>query len=186
MKLLNFSITDLMAIFISFLALINSFFLLLATRTSIKDQKKFSEENIKIQKEHYLKSLQPMCNIRCINKSNEIFINLHNCGHGFLTINKIVISNKNNNTKYFNLHSVFPKNINLSYYSVDIDNCDIAVGDHIKLIEINNIKDDTQHKEIENVLSQYIISIEYCSVYGVVYNKEKDLSKIFGIKYREK
>lgn len=108
---------------------------------------------------------------------------ISNYGNGVMTIDNIVISNKNTGAICYSLFEVIPEDIKLSYYSIDTQGRDIAVNGHIILIEIKNF-DKLQYNKIREILCQYKITVNYHCIYKNTFCETKDLDVLFGKTYR--
>lgn len=196
MNISNISLTDILTVFISFLALINSVAICILTKrnlTLVKQNVESTQENIKLtkqqldlQREHNNKIVQPKCNIVSTEINSTIKISISNYGNGIMTIEDIIITNKETGLVCHSLFEIIPENINIYYYSVDTQGKDIAVKGHIKLIEIlfENDTDKIQYNKVRKILSQYKVTVKYHCIYGNHFVAEKDLEILFGKIYR--
>lgn len=171
--MLSLSITDIVAVVISF-------FILLSTRKNII----IAQNNLEALKDHNQKCLEPRCNIRSTGVGQSIKITLMNSGHGLMTIDEIIVKNNERDATYHSLYEIFPNDIKLNYYSVDVVGSDIAVNGYIKLIQIDNV-DEERRKIINELLSKYEITINYHGVYNTKISVTKDLKVLFGTTYRK-
>lgn len=166
--------TDIVTICISFTAVIIAY--------SVYKQNTVTMNN---QKEYYELCLRPICNIRCIQYSHSVDIIFTNDGNGYLTIEEITVTDTEQGTKFTKLFQVFPKEIVLDYYSVDICQSSVAARGHIKLVGIKNINDKEQMEKIRKILSKYEIEIKYTDAYNKENVAKKNLKEFFGKQHRE-
>ena len=143
-----------------------------------------TKKNMELQEEHFKKCLQPFCNIRCVDLNHSIKIELYNVGLGYLKIENISIVNKLSQEDNISLYKIFPQNLKLSYYSVDIIGSGICSNQYITLMKIDNIKAQ-ERKIIRSILKEYEIQIQYSDVYGIQYSTKKELHFLYGNKYRK-
>lgn len=196
MNMLNITITDVLAVFISFLALINAIFVCFLTKKNIslvEQNVRSTQENINLtkqgldlQREHNNKMVQPKCNIVSTEFNSTIKISIANYGNGIMTIDDVIITNKKTGLVCHSLFEIIPENINPFYYSIDTQGKDIAVRGHINLIEIpfTNDTEKEQYNRVRKILSQYKITVKYHCIYDNKFVAEKDLEILFGRIYR--
>lgn len=168
-----------LSVMISFAAFVLSILAYTWNKRGIKLQ----EKNFEMQKDHFQKSLKPNCNIRCTEIDKVIHIDAYNSGQGFMIIKSIEITTPNKDESYKALHKVFPQNIKLTYYSVDLKNYGVPVDKYVTLVETDQLNVD-ELKRIRSLLAKYIIEIKYNDVYDEEYIARKELSILFGKEHR--
>lgn len=170
---------NILSVIIAFAAFILSILAYTWNKRGIKLQ----EKNFEMQKDHFQKSLKPNCNIRCTEMDKSICIDIYNSGQGFMIIKNIEITTPNKDESYKALHKVFPPNIRLAYYSVDLRNYGVPVNTSVSLVKTEKLNDD-ELKRIRSILAKYIIEINYIDVYDNEYNAHKELSILYGKEHR--
>ena len=161
-------------VLVSVLALVVSFSLLVTNCIMIR-----------IQVIHNMKSLQPECNIRCTEYNQSIRIEIWNCGMGNMTIDSIDVKDNETDTTYKSLYKIFPSDIKLHYFSIDICGSSIAVNGHITLIEIKNFDKEEGFDRVRKILSRHTINVHYHDTYKNFYETPKDLKMLYGRTHRE-
>lgn len=141
------------------------------------------EENFRLQETHYKESLKPHCYIRCSEIDHAICIDVYNSGQGLMIIQKINIVNKDNNKSFTSINKMIMENIKLEYYSVNLNNYGISAGKHAVLIKTARLNNE-ELKNVRNRLAQYTIIIDYVDIYGNLLHADKDLSILYGKKFR--
>lgn len=148
-------------------------------------QEKHNKKMKKIQKKHNFKSVQPICNIECQQMAHSIKIKLKNCGLGSMIIKRVLIEDKLSHKEYSNLFELFPDDINLYKYSIDVVERGISANGYILLLEIIDIS-DSDIERIRNILEKCEILVEYVDIYNKAYKESKNLHSLFGKTYRQK
>lgn len=163
-------ISSICSVFIAFL-------LYLKTSNSYKSEEKSRLET----KEMY----QPLAFIACNQVGESIKIEIRNYGLGAMIIKGISVKDRNSDNQEFNaLYKIFPENIWIHRYSVDIKGRPISPnGGSITLVEFKNLSDE-ESKLIKDILGRYKILVEYQDIYGIDNSKEKNFYDIFCVEYR--
>lgn len=132
-----------------------------------------------MQRGHYIKSLQPSCNITCSDYKNVIRIELHNFGHGFMRVEAISILNEQTKSTHRTIKEYFPKEIPLEYYSVDLSGCIIGINGHKVLVQTKELKPE-EKESIKEILRHCTLCVTYSDVYNKSYYREKNLYFLVG------
>ena len=172
-------------LFSSICNVVIAFLLYRKTSNSYKLEEKSKEETRKMQNMHNIKSVQPLAFIACNQIGDSIKIEIRNYGLGAMIIRGISIKNINTENQEFNeLYKIFPENIWIHRYSVDIKGRPIKPnGGSITLVEFKNLN-DKESKSIKKTLGKYKIIVEYQDIYGNQDFKEKNFFEIFCVEYR--
>ena len=154
------------------------------TKEIQNEMKKIQIEMKEMQNEHNVKSVQPIAYIACKQIGNSITVEVRNYGLATMILNEIIVTNKNSvNEKYDALYKVFPSDIRIDNYCIDINGRAIAVDKYITLVDFKNLKEHDISR-IRNILGKYTIKIEYKDIYDRIYTKEKMLYDIFCVEHR--
>lgn len=177
-------IHDSSLLIITLCGVVISYLLYSCTRKNLEMQEMLNQEMIRMQREHNVKSLQPILHIVCKEIGNSIEINIKNCGLGTMIIKGMSVKNRNTSNKIYDyLYEIFPESIKINSYSVDVINRPIAVNESITLINIKDIKEENV-AGIKNILCQHLVGVIYEDVYQNSYREEKNLFDIFGVTHR--
>jgi hypothetical protein len=190
MNIIN-TITDIGILISSICSVIIAFLLYKRTSSSYKleeksrnETKEIQNEMKKMQNEYYLKSVQPIPFIACNQIGGSIKIEIRNYGLGAMIVRNISIKDRNSENQEYNaLYKIFPENIKIYKYSVDIKGRPIAPNGYITLIDFEDLNGD-ESKSVRDILGKYKIIVEYQDVYGNKEDKEKNFYDIFCVEYR--